>query len=131
VAKHLTDNDINNIISLLDGWNSNHKLTWDNLCSLALQRLKLSSTRQTIQKPVRIKEAFKSKKKALRFGIVNTPLPPSLNIASKLIDKLENENKRLKQEQNNLLAQFVVWQYNAYAHGLTIDELNRAIPEKR
>jgi hypothetical protein len=131
VAKHLTDNDINNIISLLDGWDINHKLTWDNLCSLALKIFKLSSTRQTIQKPVRIKEAFINKKKALKFGIVNSKTPPSLNIASKRIDKLESENKRLKQEQNNLLAQFVVWQYNAYAHGLTIDQLNRSIPEKR
>lgn len=130
MAKHLTDIDIHNITSLLDGWDSNSKLTWDNLCVLALKRYQISATRQTIQKPVRIKTAYKGRKKALRSGQEKAKTPVSLNIAAKRIDKLENENSRLESEAGDLLAQFVVWQYNAYANGMTMEQLNRAMPEK-
>lgn len=130
MAKHLTDKDIHNIVSLLDGWDIESKLTWDNLCELALKRLKISSTRQTIQKPVRIKNAYKDKKKSLRTGSDVPKTPASLSIAAKRIEKLENENTRLKKEQDSLLAQFVVWQYNAYANGMTIEQLNKAMPAK-
>lgn len=130
MAKHLTDNDIKNIISLLDGWGSDNKLTWDNLCELAFKRHNIRTTRQTIQKPLRVKDAYKDKKEELKFGVIKPKVPASLNIAANRINKLENENERLKKEQSNLLAQFVVWQYNAYANGISVDELNRAIPEK-
>jgi hypothetical protein len=130
MAKHLTDKDIYNIVSLLDGWNSDSKLTWDNLCELASKRHKISSTRQTIQKPVRIKKAFKDRKKALRSGQEKPKVPPSLSIAAKRIEKLENENTRLESESDDLLAQFVVWQYNAYANGMTMEQLSRPMPAK-
>ncbi|MFT4803096.1 MAG: hypothetical protein ACI9YE_000285 [Psychroserpens sp.] len=130
MARHLTDNDIKNIVSLLDGWNTDSKLTWDNLCELAFKRLKITSTRQTIQKPVRIKTAFKDRKTALKSGQEKPKTPASLSIAAKRIEKLENENARLESESNDLLTQFVVWQYNAYANGMTMEQLNRAMPEK-
>lgn len=130
MAKHLTDKDINNIVSLLDGWGGDSKLTWDNLCELAFKRHKISSTRQTIQKPIRVKTAFKDRKKALKLGLEKPKVPPSLSIAAKRIEKLENENVRLENEQGALLAQFVVWQYNAYANGMTVEQLNRAMPAK-
>jgi len=130
MAKHLTDKDIKNIVSLLDGWNSDSKLTWDNLCKLALKRHSISPTRQTIQKPVRIKKAFKDRKKALKLGQEKHKTPASLSIAAKRIEKLENENSRLESESNDLLAQFVVWQYNAYANGMTVEQLNRSMPAK-
>jgi hypothetical protein len=130
MAKHLTDKDIHNIVSLLDGWDSDSKLTWDNLCDLASKRHKISVTRQTIQKPVRIKAAFKDRKEALKSGQEKPKVPPSLSIAARRIAKLENENSRLKNEQEALLSQFVVWQYNAYANGMTVEQLNRAMPLK-
>jgi ribosomal protein S20 len=99
------------------------------LCVLALKRYQISTTRQTIQK-TRIKTVYKERKKALRSGQDKPKTPASLNIAAKRIDKLENENSRLKSEEGDLLAQFVVWQYNAYANGMTMEQLNRAMPEK-
>jgi hypothetical protein len=35
MAKYLTDLDILNIVSLIEGWDSDCKLTWDRLCKLA------------------------------------------------------------------------------------------------
>jgi len=130
MAKHLTDKDIKNIVSLLDEWNSDRKLTWESLCELAFKKYKIGSTRQTIEKPIRIKTAFKERKKALKLGKEKLKTPASLRIAAKRIEKLENENARLERESNDLLAQFVVWQYNAYANGMTMEKLNRAMPEK-
>ncbi|MFT6833982.1 MAG: hypothetical protein ACJA0H_000008 [Francisellaceae bacterium] len=130
MAKHLTDIDIRNIVSLLDGWDNNSKLTWDNLRKLAFKRFKIAPTRPTIQKPTRIKKAYKDKKKAFKLGQIKPKLPASLSIAAKCIEKLENQNTRLENEQKSLLAQFSVWQYNAYANGMTVEQLNRAMPEK-
>ena len=87
MAKHLTDEDIKNIVSLLDGWNSDCKLTWNSLCELAFKKYKIGSTRQTIQKPVRIKTAFKDRKKALRSSKEKPKIPASLSIAAKRIEK--------------------------------------------
>ena len=131
MAKHITDQDIEKIVSLIDQWDDGVKFTWENLCGLALKRYSIASTRQTLQGYSRIKSAYDDKKEDLRLnGKRKEKAPPSLNIAAKRIATLEAENSRLKKEQARLLAQFVVWQYNAYAHGITMDELNRPLPKK-
>jgi hypothetical protein len=35
MAKYLTDLNILNIVSLIEGWDSDCKLTWNRLCKLA------------------------------------------------------------------------------------------------
>jgi len=131
MAKHITDKDIEKVVSLIDQWDDEKKFTWDSLCGLALKRYSITATRQTLQGYSRIKSAYSDKKKDLRDnGKRKLKVPPSLNIAAKRIATLEAENNRLKKEQERLLAQFVVWQYNAYAHGITMDELNRPLPKK-
>ena len=131
MAKHITDQDIEKIVSLIDQWDDEVKFTWDNLCMLAHKRYSITATRQTLQGYTRIKSVYNDKKQDLRTnGKRKEKIPPSLSIAAKRIATLEAENSRLKKEQERLLAQFVVWQYNAYAHGVTMDELNRPLPKK-
>ncbi|MGZ0080081.1 hypothetical protein [Methylomonas sp. ZR1] len=131
MAKHLTDQDIAKIVSLIDQWNDDVKFSWESLCQLALKRYSISSARQTLEKYSRIKSAFKDKKENLRVnGKRKEKIPASLSIAAKRIANLEAENERLKKEQDSLLAQFVVWQYNAYAHGVSMDKLNLPLPKK-
>jgi hypothetical protein len=131
MAKHITDQDIEKIVSLIDQWNDDVKFSWNNLCQLALKRHSISSARQTLEKYSRIKSAFNDKKENLRVnGKRKEKVPPSLSIAAKRIANLEAENDRLKKEQERLLAQFVVWQYNAYTLGVTMDKLNSPIPKK-
>jgi len=131
MAKHLTDKDILNIVYLIDEWDIDHKLSWDNLCQFAEKKLSINPTRQTLQKFTRIKEAFNNKKIALKTGKEKPKTPPSLKIAQNRIERLEEENARLKREQTALLAQFMVWQYNAYSRNISMEELNRPMPAKR
>lgn len=132
MAKHLSDKDISGIVALIDCWHFDVKLTWDKLCAQMESRLGLAHSRQTIQGYYRIKKAFQDKKRALKNSEENTPkIPPSLSIAANKIAKLEAENTRLKRENSELLSQFVVWQYNAYAHGISIPQLNTPLPERR
>ena len=126
MAKHLTDQDVDKIIGILDGWQG--KLTWDGLCEAASSQVGKRPTRQSLNAHKRIKQAFGDKKERLKGGLLDTKTPPSLAIAGQRIKRLEEENARLKKENSRLLEQYVVWQYNAYRHGLTEDKLNVPLP---
>jgi len=126
MAKHLSDTDNERIIELLDGWSGN--LTWDALCEACRQVVGTAPVRQTLYRSARIRHAFKQTKNRLRDAASELKVPPTLKSAAERIARLENENGRLKHENDLLLEQFVVWQYNAHIHGLTDVDLNRALP---
>jgi hypothetical protein len=131
VAKHLSDKNITDITLLIDGWHPDVKLTWEKLCQQMSSRLGLTHSRQTIQGYHRIKKSFQDKKNELKNGKGEPPkTPASLSIAANKIAKLEAENSRLKKENDELLSQFVIWQYNAYAHGVSMPQLNTPLPKK-
>jgi len=54
---------------------------------------------------------------------------PTLKVSLERVERLRNETERLKLENNALLEQFVVWKYNAYAHGLSEGDLNKSLPK--
>ena len=136
MAQHLTDQDIENIVEILDYWSPNDKLTWDRLCNAIEQQLELTPapTRQTLQKYARIKNAFDLGKKSptarLRMSRAKEKVPASLKIAQVRIDALESQTQRLEKENSMLLEQFVVWQYNAYKYGISIEKLNEPLAQK-
>lgn len=131
MAKHLSDKNINDITLLIDGWHPDVKLTWEKLCQQMSSKLGLTHSRQTIQGYHRIKKSFQDKKNELKNGKGEPPkTPASLSIAANKIARLEAENSRLKKENDELLIQFVTWQYNAFAHGVSIPKLNTPLPEK-
>lgn len=127
MAKHLTDQDIVNIVQEIDTWNPDVKLTWEKLRTVIKNKLDVEATRQTLQTFSRLKDALNNKKMLLKDGGNQVKQPASLKIAANKIYKLEEENRRLIREQESLLAQFQVWQYNAYAIGVSLDELNKPI----
>ncbi|MFY6079547.1 hypothetical protein ACOUS3_07345 [Acinetobacter baumannii] len=136
MSKHLTDQDIENIVELLDYWPLDEKLTWELLCTAIEQQLELvpAPTRQTLQKFARIKNAYDlGKKSPTALKILKSKqqkLPASLKIAQVKIDALEAKNRRLEKENALLLEQFVVWQYNAHKYGISIDKLNEPLSQK-
>ncbi|MDV8156927.1 hypothetical protein [Acinetobacter bereziniae] len=136
MAQHLTDKDIENIVELLDYWPLDEKLTWELLCKAIEVQLEFvpAPTRQTLQKYVRIKNAYDQCKKPSKAANIKNnqtqKLPASLKIAQTKIEALEAKNARLEKENAMLLEQFVVWQYNAHKYGLSIDKLNEPMSQK-
>lgn len=129
MGKHLTEQDIEAVVHLLDGWTG--KLTWPELCKACKPVIGTAPTRQTLMKFTRVATAFKLRK-GLRKGIEEqVPASKSLTVTvyAKRLLRLQQENARLTEENQQLLHQFVVWQYNTYARGLTQNDLNRPLPE--
>jgi hypothetical protein len=129
MAKHLTEVDIEKILHTLDGWEG--RLTWEALCDSMRPLIGTRPTRQTLSAHVKIQEAFQHKKGRRDLTNVRAKVPVSLTVAAQRIKRLEEENARLKNENERLLEQFVIWQYNAYCHGLTEQQLAAALPRAR
>ncbi|CCN80961.1 hypothetical protein CW749_27075 [Vibrio sp. vnigr-6D03] len=137
MAKHLTDKDISNVCELLDDWPMDSKLTWDRLVEAVAHDYRLTTTRQTLQKQIRIKSAF-TEVKALVSGNApkaaaarNRHLPSSLKAAADQLAKRERTIERLEAENSRLLEQFHTWLYNATQHGITIEQLNEPLESKQ
>ncbi|CDH26259.1 hypothetical protein [Xenorhabdus bovienii] len=126
MAKHLTHLDIEKILGALDGWQG--KLTWDSLCDAVVKHIGKRPTRQSLNSNKQIKLAFLNKKSRLKGDSEDTKIPPSLAIAGQRIKRLEEENSRLRSENFRLLEKYIVWQYNAYRHGLSEEKLNMPLP---
>lgn len=136
MAQHLTDQNVQDIIEILDYWSPEEKLTWERLCKAIEEQLELvpAPTRQTLQKFARIKNAYDLGKKSPTASKIlkanQQKLPASLKIAQVKIDALENKLVRLEKENSMLLEQFVVWQYNAHKYGVSIAKLNEPMSKK-
>jgi len=126
MAKHLTSKDIAILVNLIDAWEG--KLGWDVLCDAVAPLIGWRPTRQTLSSHTQVKTAFGYKKEQLRNGFVATKRPASLNIAEQRISRLESENNRLKAENDRLLERFLIWQYNAYRHGISQNKLDASLP---
>lgn len=137
MAKHLTDKDISNVCELLDDWPTDAKLTWDRLVEAVLHDYKLTTTRQTLQKQARIKNAYKEVKVIVSgnapkaVAARDRHLPSSLKVAADQLEKKERTIARLEAENSRLLEQFHTWLYNATRRGVTIEQLNEALENKQ
>lgn len=129
MGKHLTDQDIEDVVRLLDGWTD--KLTWPALCKACKPVIGTAPTRQTLMKFDRVVTAFRLRK-GLRRGAeeqLTSPISFPVIAYQKRLIRLRQENERLIKENQQLLHQFVIWQYNAYARGLAEVDLNYPMPE--
>lgn len=126
MARHLNDRDIERIVALLDRWEG--KLTWQHLCDACEAEIGTRPTRQTLSKFKRVTGAFKATKERIKNQDESLNVPPSLKMAAVRIERLTRENERLKRENNELLEQFVVWQYNAHVKGLSVQDLTQPLP---
>lgn len=127
-GKNLTDDAIEQVVRLLDGWSG--KLTWEALADAIVARLHCRYTRQTLHKHERIKSAYALRKEALGGpGKEGTPRGSGqMGEAAARIATLEAENQRLEAENERLQEQFVVWAYNAHTRGLTKEFLSQPLP---
>lgn len=127
-GKNLTDDAIEEIVRILDGWTS--KLTWGALIEAIVIRLHYRYTRQALHKRVRIRQAYILRKSVLgeQQRTRSRRGPGALTDALARIERLDAENQRLEEENRRLLEQFVVWAYNAHTRGLDKDFLSQPLP---
>lgn len=121
MAKHLTDNDVTEIVELLQSWK--FKLTWDLLVEACEKSLGITTTRQALNRKVQIKEEFDIRKRALKTGIDDTPKPNSIQQAHAQIARLMQRNKELEEQNNLYREKFLKWQFNAERYGIGKDKL--------
>jgi len=128
MRKRLSDKDIATIVGIIDGWEG--KLTYDRLIDKTKKRLMRRFSRQALFSHTRIRDAFDVRKGCLRNGSSDRQVKSvELQIALDRAERLEAEAKRLTNENDALLAQFVRWAYNASSKGLTLDFLNQPLPD--
>lgn len=127
-GKNLTDDAIEQIVRILDGWEG--KLTWELLIDVLVTRLHCEYTRQALHKHERIRAAYTLRKGSLRGHRDVTVSRGSGALADAMgrIARLEAENQRLEAENQRLLEQFVVWAYNAHTRGLDKKFLSQPLP---
>ncbi len=127
-GKNLTDDAIEQIVGILDGWTE--KLTWEALIEAIVVRLHCRYTRQALHKHVCLREAYAVRRAALGKQKVASGRRGSgaLTDALARIARLDAENQRLEEENRRLLEQFVVWAYNAHTRGLTKQFLSQPLP---
>lgn len=129
MAKHLDKKDIEAIVNLIRGWPNEEKLTWPAICQAAEPLVGKLPTRQSLHAHESITNAYKTKKNMLRDVGPKKPRPSSINIAAARIAKLESEIEELKELNRRYKQQFVIWQYNAYKHGMKEHQLNEMLPK--
>ena len=116
MAKHLTQTDVEAIISIIYAW-KDEKLTWEGICEASESIIGKNPTRQSLNANKLIKEAYSSKKSTIKMSGIIVSKPSNLNMASDRIGRLQSEIENLKRKNSALLEQFVIWQYNAYKYG--------------
>ena len=126
-SSNITDQNIEDIVRLLDGWAAG-KLTWNSLIDAVSFRFNEQYTRQALSKHNRIKRAYDITKERIAGNKDTTLGPRGQDILAQKIERLEAENLRLTQENEDLLFQFARWAYNAYTKGITQDELEKPLP---
>ncbi|MET1256244.1 hypothetical protein [Aliikangiella maris] len=128
MAKHLTTRDVEAILNIIYA-HDDKKLTWEAICEESEAVVGKKPTRQSLYSNEMIREAYKTKKASLRQRELSKPKPSSLYAAAERISKLQSEVEMLKRKNDALLEKFVVWQYNAYKHGLTEQQMNEPLPK--
>lgn len=127
MAKHLTQTDVEAILSIIYAWKE-EKLTWEGICEASAPVIGKNPTRQSLNANKLIKEAYSSKKSTLKVHGPITPKPSNLTMAGERIARLQSEIESLKRKNALLLEQFVIWQYNAYKYGVKEHQLNESLP---
>jgi hypothetical protein len=103
-SKNLSNETIEIIVQLLDGWAS--KLTWDHLISAIDFKTQQHYTRQALSNHPKIKLAFDTTKQRLSKEEKNSIIKTPNDLLIKRLEILEFENKRLENENNRLLKKF-------------------------
>ncbi|HDR1859252.1 TPA: hypothetical protein QB593_000863, partial [Pasteurella multocida] len=75
-----------------------------------------------------IQTAFTRRKQKIKERAKTNPIPNvTVDYLQKQINNLKAQVERLEEINERYKQQFIVWQYNAYMHGMTDDKLNKPL----
>jgi hypothetical protein len=128
MARHLNQDDVRKIVNMLHKWS--YELTWDLLVDSCKDQLDIATTRQALDRKQEIKETYGLTKKRLKVKGQNYARPNSINVAHQRIEALASELTALRNANNFFIEKFVRWEYNALNRGITLEELERPLPQQ-
>lgn len=129
--KNITDQDVEAVCLIIDGWSSTEKLSWEGLVAAVENRLEQKWSRQALDRHSRISTAFRLKKRSLQSR--SSKVKKEDGMATEMRELLETNAKlkstieRLEQENHGLLERFMRWSYNAASRGLTEEFLDKPL----
>ena len=123
----ITEENLEDIIMLIKTWEG--KLTWKLLCSKVSELLNIKSIeRQSLANYPDIQKAFSQQKQKMKEDAKKEPVPNiTMDYLLKQVNNLKAQVQRLEEINERYRQQFIVWQYNAYMHGMTQDTLNKPL----
>ena len=123
----ITEENLEDIIMLIKTWEG--KLTWNLLCSKVSELLNIKSIeRQSLANYPDIQKAFSQQKQKIKEDAKKEPVPNvMMDYLLKQVNNLKAQVQRLEEINERYKQQFIVWQYNAYMHGMTQDALNKPL----
>ena len=123
----ITEENLEDIIMLIKTWEG--KLTWKLLCSKVSELLNIKSIeRQSLSNYPDIQKAFSQQKQKMKEDAKKEPVPNiTMDYLLKQVNNLKSQVQRLEEINERYKQQFIVWQYNAYMHGMTQDTLNKPL----
>ena len=123
----ITEENSEDIIMLIKTWEG--KLTWKLLCSKVSELLNIKSIeRQSLSNYPDIQKAFSQQKQKMKEDAKKEPVPNiTMDYLLKQVNNLKAQVQRLEEINERYKQQFIVWQYNAYMHGMTQDTLNKPL----
>ena len=123
----ITEENLEDIIMLINTWEG--KLTWDLLCSEVSQLLNIKSIeRQSLANYSDIQKAFSTRKQRIKENSKANPQPNvTIDYLQKQVNNLKAQVQRLEEINEQYKQKFIVWQYNAYMHGMTEDKINKPL----
>ncbi|OOF82063.1 hypothetical protein BKG92_07360 [Rodentibacter ratti] len=123
----ITEENLEDIIMLINTWEG--KLTWDLLCSEVSQLLNIKSIeRQSLANYSDIQKAFSTRKQRIKENSKANPQPNvTIDYLQKQVNNLKAQVQRLEEINEQYKQKLIVWQYNAYMHGMTEDKLNKPL----
>ncbi len=123
----ITEENLEDIIMLIKTWEG--KLTWNLLCSKVSELLNIKSIeRQSLANYPDIQKAFSQQKQKMKEDAKKEPVSNvTMDYLLKQVNNLKAQVQRLEEINERYKQQFIVWQYNAYMHGMTQDTLNKPL----
>ncbi len=123
----ITEENLEDIIMLIKTWEG--KLTWKLFCSKVSELLNIKSIeRQSLSNYPDIQKAFSQQKQKMKEDAKKEPVPNvTMDYLLKQVNNLKAQVQRLEEINERYKQQFIVWQYNAYMHGMTQDTLNKPL----